>query len=150
MKYTLAVAALIAAAAAKEADPPAAETPKCGAKTLKLYKDKDCKKAVLPETTEDEKTAAKTASDAAVKAFDDNYGCKGKAKITCDTSGIKTELFAEDKCKGEVDAAKSGTLVWGKCTQAPGSTDKWVMVTAGAKALMASATIALAFVGSQF
>tara|TARA_B100000424_G_scaffold200461_1_gene157605 strand:+ start:179 stop:601 length:423 start_codon:yes stop_codon:yes gene_type:complete len=140
MKYTLAVAALIATAAAEDA--PKKEAPKCELKTFKLYTDKGCTKEDTATAAADQKTI-KTALTAGLGCKDD-----GKVKVTCDGTGITTQTYKEAKCAGDADGDAT-VLKWGACTETAKDSGKWVKVT-GAKALMASATIALAFVGSQF
>lgn len=137
MKYTLAVAALLATAAAEDKKP---EAPKCTIGSFKMYTDKDCK-TEDKTTKEADQTKVKTKLTAAV-------GCTGKVKVTCDGTGITTQTYKEDECKGDADG-KATVMKWGDCTQAAGSTTQWIKVS-GAKAVMAGASIALAFVGSQF
>lgn len=143
MKF--AIAALIATTAAA-ADAKAA-APACEIKTLKYYKEKGCKTEDKAATAEQLKTM-NTATAATLGCKD-----KGKVKITCDATGISAQTFKEDECKGAVvddDAAKATAKAaltkWGECTERGG---KFFKVT-GAKALMASTAVALAFVGSQF
>ena len=148
MKYTLAIAALIATAAAegektpeKKKETPAA--PACALTKFALYKEKDCKTELKLEGDD------KAAADAFKKVVAENLGCKDdkKVKLTCDGTGITTETFEKDKCTGT--SQSKAVSAWDKCTETVKGSGYWVKVT-GAKALMASATIALAFVGSQF
>lgn len=145
MKYAV-VALLLATAAAedkpKKEDPPAAPAA-CTITKLEVFTDDKCTKA--PETALD-KAALKAVSDGLTAAAGK---CAGKVKTVCDGTGISATAYKEDECKGEVDADATKALTplkWGECTKAG---DKYVKAT-GAKALMASAAVALAFIGSQF
>jgi len=144
MKYAI-VALLLATAAAEDKpakDPkPAAETPAtCAITKLEVFTDKDCKKAPETALTADELKALKeTMTKAAGKCVKETM-----SKVVCNKDGITTSIYKKDDCTGDVD--KETAVKWGKCSEAGG---KYVMAT-GAKALIASAAIALAFVGSQF
>lgn len=110
-----------------------------------MYTDKDCTKA---DTSFDE-AALKGVTDAFGKVKSGECVTASKTKVTC-AGGIKTEIFKEDTCKTlDEEAMKkvAAEVKFGTCTDVGGG--KWVMAT-GAKALMASAAVALAFVGSQF
>lgn len=113
---------------------------KCALTKFEIFSDDKCTKADDTVKADDLKGAFKEAAcaDAAGKS----------AKTTCDGTGISTQKYKKVGCK---DADKDGdatfVLKWGECTKT--TTGKWVKVT-GAKALMASAAVALAFVGSQF
>ena len=150
MKYAT-LFALVAVAAAEgetktdtKTDTKTAEANPCAIKTYKVYTDAKCTKA----DTEWDATKEKTFVDAAAKV---KAGCDetSMTKITC-AGGVKTELFTDAKCK-TLDTEKmkkvKAEVKFGTCTDLTGG--KWAMAT-GAKALMASAAVALAFVGSQF
>ena len=68
--------------------------------------------------------------------------------MTCDTTSAKTTAYKEAKCKaGTEDTAKSAEVKWTECSKL---TDTLFVKATGAKALLAGAAAALAFVGSQF
>ena len=109
MKYTLAVAALIATAAAADKKP---EAQKCTIGSFKMYTDKDCTKEDTKTATTDQ-TKVKTALEATV-------GCKGNVKVTCDGTGLTTQKYKDADCKGAADGEAS-VMKWGDCTQVSGS-----------------------------
>ena len=144
MKFTLAVAALVATTEAAEA-----------AKGCKIavtyFAEKECSKAV--DETDALKAVSATWTDMA-KAADGKCVAKDSdfVKITCDGKALQTATFTDDKCttakKTSDEKAVVSSLAWGKCTMV--ATDKtWVKVS-GSKALMAGAAALLAFAGSQF
>ena len=82
-----------------------------------------------------------------VKACDET----ANVAVVCDKTSIRTVAYkADTKCKEEDKESKLNkvALEFDKCFKTGDSYTKASMT--GAKALMASATIALAFVGSQF
>ena len=117
----------------------------CVPKTYKMYTDEKCTKA---DTAFDD-AALKGVMDASKKLKSGECVEATKTKVTCE-GGVKTELFKDDKCK-TLDEEKMKTVTaevkYGACTKV--GEGKFVLAT-GAKALMASAAVALAFVGSQF
>ena len=134
MKYTLIVAALLATAAG-EATP--ATTPACEITSMELYKAAGCTEKAETQLTAKELTAMKPMQCVTVAS--------ASTKWTCTAKALKSELFATSAtCEGT--ATTTVEYEWGKCVSLGG---KWVKIS-GAKTLMASATIALAFVGSQF
>lgn len=148
MKY--AVVALLLATAAAEDKPkkedPKKETPApaaCTLSKLEVFTDVKCTKAPETALTDDETKALK-------KSLTENAGkCTSGVKVVCDGTGITSTKYKKDDCTGDVDADATKDLVplkWGECSKAG---DKYVKAT-GAKALMASAAVALAFIGSQF
>ena len=143
MKYTLAVAALLATAAAEDTPKTTPTKPKCEVVTWEVYTDVKCEKK--------DGTQPKLEDIAKLYA-DDKLVCTDKTKLSCDATAIKTEVFKKTKCEeADTEAAGNSVITWGKCSK---QGDKYIKATtskaAGAKALMASAAIALAFVGSQF
>ena len=143
MKFTLAVAALVANASAADAAK--------GCKVAVTYfAEKDCAKAV--DATDALKAVAKSWTDMAAAA-DGKCTAAGDdfTSITCDGTALSTATFTDKDCKTAKkvdDKAVVSTLAWGKCTEVDtGKT--WVKVS-GSKALMAGAAALLAFAGSQF
>ena len=144
MKFTLAVAALVATTEAADAAK--------GCKVAVTYfAEKECSKAV--DATDALKLVAKSWTDMAAAA-DGKCVAAGSdfVKVTCDGTALTSATFTDDKCatakKTSDDKAVVSTLAWGKCTEVDtGKT--WVKVS-GSKALMAGAAALLAFAGSQF
>ena len=144
MKFTLAVAALVATTEAADAAK--------GCKVAVTYfAEKECSKAV--DATDALKAVAKSWTDMAAAA-DGKCTAAGDdfTSITCDGTALTSATFTDDKCttakKTSDEKAVGSTLAWGKCTEVDtGKT--WVKVS-GSKALMAGAAALLAFAGSQF
>ena len=141
MKYTLAVAALIATAAAadekKKDEKKDDKAATCPLTKFELFEDDKCEKLVKETAKVD--AQKKLAKGGCVKTGDTSI------KNTCDAKALTTQAYKKADCTGDTDG-KATVTEWGKCTKVDAG---WIKVT-GAKALMASATIALAFVGSQF
>lgn len=137
MKYA-AVALLLATAAAE--DTPAA----CTLTKFEVFKDDKCTKA----ETELKGDALKTFKEGLTKPADGKCVKDTKTKVVCDGTGITTSIYKADDCKElDEEAMKTAQAIkWDVCSKAG---DKYVKAT-GAKALIASAAVALAFVGSQF
>ena len=114
----------------------------CTFTSVKTYTDDKC--------TKDEKVfdAAALKQFNAGKTKDCVDVDSGSVKVTCDTTSAKTTAYKEAKCKaGTEDAAKSAEVKWTECSKL---TDSLFVKATGAKALLAGAAAALAFVGSQF
>lgn len=114
----------------------------CTFTSVKTYSDAKC--------TKDEKAL----DAAALKKFNEGKtkdcvdGDSGSVQLTCDTTSAKTTTYKEAKCKaGTEDATKSVEVKWTECSKL---TDSLFVKATGAKALLAGAAAALAFVGSQF
>ena len=144
MKFTLAVAALVATTEAADAAK--------GCKVAVTYfAEKECSKAV--DATDALKTVSKKWTDMAAKADGKCVASDSDfVKTTCDGTALTSATFTDDKCttakKTSDEKAVVSTLAWGKCTEVDtGKT--WVKVS-GSKALMAGAAALLAFAGSQF
>ena len=151
MKYSLVIMALVATAAAKDGDADAnknkdktTEAPKCALTKFEVFKKEGCAAADLNAEV---KEAALTTLKAGFKASACAAAGDKWTQTTCDAKGISTQKYSEEGCKaGKEDGDATTVIEWGKCTAAG---DSWVKVS-GAKAVMASAAVALAFVGSQF
>ena len=115
------------------------DTPKCKV-ALKFYSDAGCKKDAAADAGND--AAAKKASDLVGKACADNK------VTTCTDEGVVTTTYKDDKCKTKVDKDAEVTVKWSECKEI--TKDKLYHKMTGAKALMAGAAAALAFVSSQF
>lgn len=116
--------------------------PFCAFASYKTYSDAKCTK---DETVLDA-AKLKALNDAQSKDCVD--GDSGSVKLTCDTTSAKTTTYKEAKCKaGTEDAAKAVDIKWTECSKL---TDSLFVKATGAKALLAGAAAALAFVGSQF
>ena len=156
----LAVAALLAASVSAKCEQ--------GIK-MKLYTDKKCEKALKDgakkaivkefEKAELEEMNKKCNTLDANEAngvtntieIEDAEKKPGFLAMTCDTSSITAKVYAEDdkeECKGTAIGTLS--VEWGKCTKVPGQVNKYMLYTAGAQAVAATAAAALAIVASQF
>ena len=110
MKYTLAVAALIATAAAADEKAKDKEA-KCTITKFELFKDKDCTKA-------EEKAAVDTAKGTFKEGCVDLSagGKTSSVKSSCDAKAFTTQKYKTADCKGEAEG-KASTIEWGKCTE---------------------------------
>jgi len=114
----------------------------CKVAKFEFFSDKACSADKTVKEDADAAKTAKTAWEDSAKAADGK--CNAKTTVVCDGTGITTSKFSDDDCKtadGEPTVMK-----WGECTQVTENA-LYVKMT-GAKALMATAAAALAFVGS--
>merc|ERR1719329_868991 len=158
MKYTVALALFATVAAydnviladgddkkddnKKEEKKPAAY---CALTSWKMYSDKDCTKdeVVLDAAKLKALNEKSAVTKDCVKSGDDP-----SLKVTCDAASKKTTVYKDDKCTaGQEDKATSTEVKWTECSKLA---DGQFVKATGAKALLAGAAAALAFVGSQF